>query len=141
MAKRPAPTKLYAANSQIAQIEYTSNFEANLHEIAEVWLENAFIAGYDRLLEHLLVTIVPSLERHPSIGKPFSSHKVDSVEVQIQLENIRYVRELVFEDYVLMYLLEPAADASNQIIQLLAIKHHKQLSFRFRQSWNNPETH
>ena len=121
--------------SHIARVEYTDNFEANLAEIEQFWQLNHRAIEYDHLLERLLHTVVPSLEQYPELGKQFLSQddgRADPLLVLITTSShLDKLRELVFDNYVLLYLFDTSAGAKSPSIQLIAIKHHKQLAFNF----------
>lgn len=120
-------------------VRFTANFEQNLASIEAFWQENGHPAGYDRLLDELGETLIPNLERFPAMGKPFLPHRPDSVEAFARLEKIEKqlarisfnasLHEYLLEDYVVLYGV--LADT----VYLLAIKHHKQLSFDFIHLW------
>jgi hypothetical protein len=123
------------ASRKSVSIKFTANFESNLAEIEAYWVLNQFPQGYDRLLDDLSETLIPNLERFPGMGRPFIQRQPESVEAVTRLEALNKrlakldrtgdFREYVMEDYLILYLtLESAA-------YLLAIKHHKQLSFDF----------
>jgi hypothetical protein len=128
----PAEASLSTA-PQSAYVVYTHNFEENLQAIADFWLKNDFTVDYDRLLQTLLFTIVPSLERHQKIGKPFALSFAEFNDAPWHENDTQYVQELVFSDYALLYLLPPATTGATQTIYMLAIKHQKQVAFNFIQ--------
>lgn len=114
-------------------IRYTANFAANLDSIEVFWEENEFPQGFDRLLDELTDTVLVNLERHPRMGRGFLERRSQTVEALARVDKLRArlavmapdagIREYVMDDYLVLYAL------SGQIIYLLAIKHHKQLSF------------
>ena len=84
--------------------------------------------------------MIPNLERFPGIGRPFLAHSVRSVETSNALEALRTklsaltpdpeaLREYIFDQYLVLY----AQVGMN--LYLLAIKHHRQLSFDFQSHW------
>ncbi len=129
-----ARPKLSAVAKKIA-IKLTSNFEHNLEAI------EAFLAGldaaqaYDRLLDELADTLIPNLENFPAMGCSFLERPVCSVEVSNALMRLHTklqdhgLREYLFDDYLVLYA------QFDEIIYLLAIKHHRQLSFDFQSLW------
>lgn len=131
-------------NVSLAEVRYTANFEQNLVDIERFWTENEFPPGYDRLLDELLETVVPNLERHPRMGRPFLSRLPASVEAQTLVERLTAqiagfgqnaeIREYVMMDYLALYAV---VDGSGGVpcCNLLSIKHHKQLSFDFQRLW------
>lgn len=127
MAKRPV-------------IKFTANFERNLDEI-ERFLSNAEAPqAYDGLLDELLETVIPNLERFPGMGRPFMLRQPRSVETTNALAALRAkllaltadpeaLREYMLKDYLLLYAQIGGA------ICLLAIRHQRQLSFDFQGHW------
>lgn len=117
----------------LASVSTTDNFEANLAQIEIYWADNHFPQGYDRLLNELLDTVIPNLERHPRLGRPFAERHPQTVQAQEKLQAVNTqlanlatnaeLREYVLTDYTALYAL-----VANDIY-LLAIKHHKQLLF------------
>lgn len=117
----------------LASVSTTDNFEANLAQIEIYWDDNHFPQGYDRLLNELLDTVIPNLERHPRLGRPFAERHPQTVQAQEKLQAVNTqlanlatnaeLREYVLTDYTALYAL-----VANDIY-LLAIKHQKQLAF------------
>ena len=111
-------------------VKLTANFERNL--VAQ--------QAIDGLLDDLLDTVIPNLERFPGMGRPFLNRAVGSVEATNALDALRTklkallvepadLREYVMNQYLVLYV---------QIggnIHLLSIKHHRQLSFDFESHW------
>ncbi|MCX7158810.1 MAG: type II toxin-antitoxin system RelE/ParE family toxin, partial [Proteobacteria bacterium] len=62
MARKPAvrPT-----------VRVTENFERNLADIERFLTDAEAPRAYDALLDELLDTVIPNLERFPGIGRPF----------------------------------------------------------------------
>lgn len=116
------------------QVRITDNFSANLQSIEDYWAGTDFPQSFDRLLDELDQSVIPNLERYPEMGRPFSRHPCESVEARVcterQTVSLSSIREYLLEDYLLLYL---SADA----VYLLAIKHHKQLSYDFDRLWLN----
>ena len=52
-------------------IKFTANFERNLEEIERFVTDAEAPQAYDALLDKLLETVVPNLERFPGMGGPF----------------------------------------------------------------------
>lgn len=119
-------------------IRFTKNFEANLEAIEAFWSNSDYPQGYDHLLDELGDTVIPNLERFPTLGRPFITRRAESVEVvseqkklQAQLARLgdnSDIRQYVMENYLLLYAI------INDAVYLLSIRHHKQLSF------NSPKT-
>jgi hypothetical protein len=120
----------------LIEIRFTENLAGNLRNVEAFWEENQFAQGFDRLVDELGDSVAPILKRHPRIGRNFLKRQTDSTETQTRLQKIdallrtldtdtdrAEVREYVMTDYLLLYALV------GEMIYLLAIKHHKQLSF------------
>lgn len=127
MAKQPA-------------IKFTANFEHNLESIELFLAEAGAPQAFDGLLDELLETVIPNLERFPGMGRPFMAHQPRSVETMNALATLRTkllaltpdteaLREYVLKDYLLLYALIGGT------IYLLAIRYQRQLSFDFEGHW------
>lgn len=121
-------------------VKLTANFERNLADIERFLTEVDAPQAYDGLLDELLDTLIPNLERFPGMGRPFLNRSVGSVEATNALAALRVklealmgqadgLREYVMDNYLVLYAL---IDGN---IQLLSIKHHRQLSFNFDAHW------
>ena len=121
-------------------VKLTANFERNLADIERFLSEADAASAYDGLLDELLDTVIPNLERFPGMGRPFLSRAVGSVETTNALAALRTklaaliadadgLREYIMDHYLVLY----AQIGGN--IQLLSIKHHRQLSFDFEAHW------
>lgn len=114
----------------------TANFERNLDDIRSFLSEADADFEFDRLIAHLSVEIVPTLERFPDLGTDFLAKAPLSVKGRAMFERIARqagstfsIRQLTDGEYILLYALE--ADAAT----LLAIRRHRQLSFDFNAHW------
>jgi plasmid stabilization system protein ParE len=129
--------------SQTAAVKFTANFEANLEQISTFWAEQGAPQAYSSLLDELSDTVIGNLERHPRIGRRFFARGAQSVEVRERVTALlkRFgdaeVREYLSGDYLLLYCLvaERAVRQPDLTIYLLAIRHHRQLSFDFDGFW------
>lgn len=121
-------------------ISLTANFERNLEEIERFLTEAGAPQAFDALLDELLETVIPNLERFVGMGRPFMLRQPRSVETTNALTTLRAkllalttdpeaLREYVLEDYLLLYAQTGSAT------YLLAIRHHRQLSFDFEGHW------
>lgn len=126
-----------------AAVRFTANFEANLAQISAFWAEREAPQAYASLLDELGDTVIGNLERHPRIGRRFFARTAQSVEVRERVAALlkRFgaveVREYLSGDYLLLYCLVAEGGASKPAltVYLLAIKHHRQLSFEFDGFW------
>jgi len=126
------------ARKQVVRL--TENFERNLADIERFLAEAEAPQAYDALLDELLDAVIPNLERFPGIGRPFLAHAARSVEAANALEALRgklsaltpdadALREYILEHYLVLYALV------DEKIYLLAIRHHRQLSFDLQSLW------
>jgi len=105
----------------------TKNFERNLDTISDYLTEQPQL--FDALLDRLFDEVIPNLEAFPMIGRDFLERMPDSLEAlrlhqQISESAVdRTIREYLFDQYLILYAL------GGQQLHLLAIKHHRQLSF------------
>jgi len=121
-------------------IKFTASFEKNLEEIERFLAETQAPQACAALLDELLETVIPNLERFPGMGRPFMLRQPRSVETTNALATLRAkllalttdpeaLREYVLKDYMLLYAQFGGA------IYLLAIGHQRQLSFDFVGHW------
>jgi plasmid stabilization system protein ParE len=121
-------------------VRLTTNFERNLADIERFLNEAEAPQAYDALLDELLDTVIPNLERFPAIGRPFLANAARSVETTNALEALRAklsvltsdteaLREYILDHYLLLYA---TIDAN---LYLLAIEHQRKLSFDFHSHW------
>jgi plasmid stabilization system protein ParE len=121
-------------------IKFTANVERNLEEIERFLTGAEAPQAYDSLLDELLETVIPNLERFPGMGRPFMLRQPRSVETTNALARLgakllalttdpQALREYVLKDYLLFYAQIGGA------IYLLGVRHHKQLSFDLESRW------
>jgi len=121
-------------------VRLTANFARNLADIERFLAEAEASQAYDALLDELLATVIPNLERFPAIGRPFLANAARSVETTNALEALRTklsaltpdpeaLREYILDHYLVLYV---QIDAN---LHLLALRHHRQLSFDFQSHW------
>ncbi len=121
-------------------VKLTANFERNLADIEQFLTEAEAPQAFDSLLDELLETVIPNLERFPGMGRPFLNRAVGSVEatnaltalrakLQTLLADSNALREYVMDHYLVLYAQTEGA------VYLLSIKHHRQVSFDFASHW------
>lgn len=120
-------------------VKLTANFERNLEEVEAFLRLTEAPEAFDALLAELTETVIPNLERFPSMGSLFLERLARSVEVSNsiarlteQLGNIANdgeLREYVMTHYLLLYAQIRGS------VYLLSIRHHRQLSFDFEGHW------
>ena len=132
--------------AKAAVVRFTANFEANLEQIAAFWSERQAPQAYSHLLDELAGTVIGNLEQHPRIGRKFFARSAQSLEVRerVKVLHKRFghaeVREYLSGDYLLLYAVvaQSGARKPRLTVYLLAIKHHRQLSFDFDGFWRAP---
>ena len=122
-------------------VSFTANFERNLEAIERFLLDAEAPLVFDTLLDRLMNTVIPNLERFPDIGRPFLDRPARSVEVRNGLDVLQRkltaigeggeLREYVLPAFLLLYARFDAT------IYLLSIRHHRQLSFDFESLWQS----
>ncbi len=121
-------------------VNFTVNFERKLESTELFLTEGDAPQAFDGLLDELLETVIPNLERFPEMGRPLLARQARSVETTNALARLRAnllalttdpeaLREYVLKDFLLLYAQIGGA------ICLLAIRHHRQLSFDFEGHW------
>lgn len=121
------------------EVRYTDNLYNNLLDIEAFWEDNQFPPGFDRLVDELDERAIKNLQDHPHMGRNFLQRQPMSIRAKSSAQKIQAllrtlntdtetaeIREYVMTDYLLLYAL------TGDTIHLLAIKHHKQLSFDIR---------
>ena len=114
-------------------LSIAANFEKNLQSIRCFYHEQNHPEHYTSLLDRLFDIIIPNLQEHPLIGFDFLAQRVNSIEEQRQVENIKKrlpsnssIRQYNSQDYILLYSLKDSD------LVFLAIKHQRQLYFDLR---------
>lgn len=121
-------------------VKLAANFERNLGDIEHFLTEAEAPKAFDALLDELLDTVIPNLERFPEMGGSFLSRPIRSVEVANGMTALREklsasgadpdaLREYVMDHYLILYVQIGGK------IHLLSIRHHRQLSFDFEAHW------
>ena len=120
------------------RVELTASFLERLEAI-EAFLASADAGfAFDRLLADLRATVIPNLARFPRIGRPFVE-QAQSIEALALLAALPRggagaLREYLHGDYLILY----AEDAARQVVHLLSVRHHRELSFQFARLWPGP---
>ena len=121
-------------------VKSTANFERNLADIERFLTEAEAPQTFDDVLDELLETVIPNLERFPEMGRAFLTRQPRSVETTNALTTLHArllaltqdadaLREYVLRDHLLLYALIDGG------IYLLAIRHQRQISFDFESHW------
>ena len=128
-------TRLPTCNC-LPAVKVTANFQRNLAAI-EAFLSQAGEGNaFEALIEELGTRMIPALERFPDIGPDFAAKAPLSREGLVLFERMialagpeGRMRQWVQGDYVILYLVQGRSTV------LLAIKHHRQLSFDLPGHW------
>lgn len=129
---------------ELFAFQFTHNFSVNLAEIEAFFdrVEGGQDAGqgYLALLDQLENTVIPNLERFPSIGRPFLARPQRSMEVCLQVPTLKgklaeldmgsELREYLTREYLILYTFNERSG------YLLSIKHQRQVSFDFTALWD-----
>ncbi len=121
-------------------VRLSANFERNLADLERFLTEAGAPQAYDALLDELLDTVLPNLERFPGMGRAFLAGAAGSVETTNASAALRAklltltpdpdaLREYILADYLVLYA------QIGGTLYLLAIKHQRQLSFDFESHW------
>jgi hypothetical protein len=116
-------------------VKLTANFERNLDSIEAFLTEAEAPQAYVALLDQIAETVIPNLEQFPDIGRLFMQRPAKSVEVSNGLKALQKklkggaLHEYLISDYLMLYA------RYDDVIYLLSIKHHRQLSFSFNSIW------
>ncbi|ALC16326.1 plasmid stabilization system protein [Desulfuromonas soudanensis] len=119
-----------------AAVRVTRHFVENLDAIEAFLHEANAEPEFEALLDDLFKEVIPALERFPDLGSDFFRRRPSSREaadlaatLRARLGSGTTLRELVRGDYLLLY------SRCDHELHLLAIKHHRQLSFDFSEFW------
>lgn len=119
------------------RVEITAHFRRTLDAVETFLREADALDAYDKLLDDLIETVIPNLERFPEMGRDFLARAVGSVEVAHGMDGLRtlgvssHIREYILPPYLLLYARKV------EKVHLLAIRHHRQLSFDFVGLWGD----
>lgn len=121
---------------RLHRVELTDSFLARLDAI-EAFLKQADAAfAYDDLLASLRTTVLPNLACFPLIGRRYLDQPPQSAEAFAQLSQLPsgaadLLRVYLHGDYLMLYTV------TQDVVYLLSIRHHRQLSFDFGGLWPN----
>jgi len=120
----------------VSRVRITANFQRNLESIREFLVELESATGFDALITRLFEDVIPNLERFPDMGRDFLAREPLSVEGKAKLHALKTrsgkhteIREYIADEYLLLYAVR------DSVVFLLAIRHHRQLSFDLRTHW------
>lgn len=120
-------------------VKLTAHFERDLVAIEAFLVQAQAPLAFDALLDELLDTAIPNLERFPEIGRLFLERPVRSVEVASGIDRLvgqlgalnkqAELREYLMNHYLLLYA------RIERTVYLLSIRHERQLSFDLTSFW------
>ena len=118
------------------EVRFTANFNANLHSIRDFLAKQDAENSFQALASRLFEDVIPNLAIFPLIGRDFLTIKPLSEEGKARLKTLRKragkatgIREYITGDYLILYAVRA------RYVFLLAIRHHKQLSFDLKGHW------
>jgi plasmid stabilization system protein ParE len=119
---------------QLHRVELTDSFLARLDSIEAFLTEADAAFAYDDLLAGLRATVVPNLARFPLMGRRYLDQPPQSAEALEQLAKLPFgaadrLRVYLHGDYLMLY------SVVGDVVYLLSIRHHRQLSFDFAGLW------
>ncbi|MDN8617269.1 type II toxin-antitoxin system RelE/ParE family toxin [Variovorax ginsengisoli] len=122
-------------------VKLTANLERNLEQLEAFLIEVEAPHAFDALLDELMDTVIPNLERFPGMGRLFLERPARSVEVANGIARLTRqlgslaqdgeLREYVMTHYLLLYARIKGT------VYLLSIRHQRQLSFDFDALWQS----
>ena len=118
---------------RLHKVELTTNFLARLESI-EGFLGEAGAAAFDKLLAEIRSVVIPNLSRFPHMGRRYLDEPPRSTEALSQISLLpagaaSALCEYLHGDYLLLYAVIA------EVVYLLSIRHHRQLSFDFARFW------
>jgi plasmid stabilization system protein ParE len=121
-------------------VDLTAHFLARLDAIESFLTDADAGFAFDRLLDELRTTVVPSLQRFPRLGRRYLVNPPQSVEALSLLAKLPTgapdaLREYLHGDYLLLYTVADAEANDEGTVHLLSIRHHRELSFDFSGIW------
>nr|WP_283160828.1 type II toxin-antitoxin system RelE/ParE family toxin [Xanthomonas nasturtii] len=121
------------------QVKLAAHFESNLAAIEAFLREIYALQAFDALVDTLMDTVIPNLERFPDMGRLLLERPIHSVEVANGVARLRKqldfivkdaeLREYVMADYLMLYVQITGT------VYLLSICHQRQLSFDLASHW------
>lgn len=122
------------------RVELTASFLERLYAIEAFLVEADAGFAFDDLLAEIRATVIPNLRRFPRIGRRYLANPPQSAEALAQLAALPTgapdtLREYLHGDYLMLYSVVDAPLQTDATVYLLAIRHHRQLSFDFARFW------
>lgn len=119
-----------------AIVRIAENFRHTLDAVRDFLEEAGAPEVFERLLDDLFATVIANLAEFPDAGIDFLERRALSQEGAVRARRLKgrlaggdTLREYIIGDYLILYL-----SRADEVI-LLAIKHHRELSFDLRGHW------
>lgn len=124
---------------RVCRVELTASFIERLESIETFLAEADAAFAYDALLDELRATVIPNLRHFPRIGRAYLAAPPQSAEALAQLAALpagapAALREYLHGDYLILYTVATPGN----LVHLLSIRHHRELSFQFSRLWAGP---
>lgn len=118
------------------RVELAASFLKRLEAIEAFLTEADAAIAFAKLLAELRAAVIPNLRRFPRIGRRYLDQPPQSAEALAQLAALPAgaadrLREYLHGDYLILYTVAPQRD----LVHLLSVRHHRELSFQFAQLW------
>lgn len=117
-------------------VQLTASFAANLDAIKEFLEQQGEPRAFKKLIAHLFDELIPNLETFPHMGRDFLQQPIRSFAARNKLRKLKtamgkntQLREYIAGQYLILYAIRTTH------IYLLAIRHHRQLSFDLMSHW------
>jgi hypothetical protein len=122
---------------KLYRVELTASFNDRLDAIEAFLLEAHAGFAFDTLLAELRALVIPNLRRFPRIGRRYLANPPQSAEALALLAALPAgapdaLREYLHGDYLMLYIVDDVGD----VVHLLSIRHHRELSFDFARLWS-----
>ena len=108
-------------------VRFTANFNQNLANTRRFLEAGPGAESFESLVDRIVETIVPNLERFPEMGYDLLARKANSYESIGLTESLKRwtgtagsIREVVSADHLVLYGLR------DDVVYLLSIRHHRQ---------------
>ncbi|MCO8249041.1 type II toxin-antitoxin system RelE/ParE family toxin [Comamonas thiooxydans] len=116
------------------RVAVTDNFLVQLDATETFLAETVAGVADDNLLASLRRAVVPNLARFPLMGRRYLDQPPQSVEGLERLSKLPAgaadsLRVYLHDDYLMLY------SVINEVVYLLSIRHHRQMSFDFSGFW------
>ena len=121
---------------RLIRVELTASFLERLNALDAFLAKAGADIRFDLLLDDLRSIVIPNLARFPRIGRHYLDSTPRSAEALSLLTSLPAgapdaLREHSHGDYLLLYTLANVKPP----LQLLSIRHHRELSFDFAHLW------